>query len=77
MGPDDLFGDVQAVRKFAGLRQVNRLNGPVDRDEWYMSPQTVNASYDASLNEMVFPAGIQRPILRSTTAASARRSVTK
>jgi hypothetical protein len=59
--PDDLFGDVQAVRKFAWLRQVNRLNSPVDRDDWYMSPQTVNASYNASLNEMVFPAGILQP----------------
>jgi putative endopeptidase len=59
--PDDLFGDVQAVRKFAWLRQVNRLNLPVDRDDWYMSPQTVNASYNATLNEMVFPAGILQP----------------
>ena len=59
--PDDLVGDVQASRKFAWLRQVNRLNSPVDRDEWYMSPQTVNASYDANLNEMVFPAGILQP----------------
>jgi putative endopeptidase len=59
--PDDLFGDVEAVRKFAWLRQVNRLNLPVDRDDWYMSPQTVNASYNASLNEMVFPAGILQP----------------
>jgi putative endopeptidase len=59
--PDDLFRDVQAVRTFTWLRQVNRLNAPVDRDEWYMSPQTVNASYNASLNEMVFPAGILQP----------------
>jgi putative endopeptidase len=59
--PDDLFGDAQAVRKFAWLRQVNRLNSPVDRDDWYMSPQTVNASYNASRNEMVFPAGILQP----------------
>jgi putative endopeptidase len=59
--PDDLFGDVQAVRKFAWLRQVKRLNSPVDRDDWNMSPQTVNASYNASLNEMVFPAGILQP----------------
>jgi putative endopeptidase len=59
--PDDLFGDVQAARKFAWLRQVNRLNAPVDRDDWYMSPQTVNASYNANLNEMTFPAGILQP----------------
>jgi putative endopeptidase len=60
--PDDLFADMQAARKFFWLRQVKRLNAPVDRDEWgYMSPQTVNASYDESLNEMTFPAGILQP----------------
>jgi putative endopeptidase len=59
--PDDLFSDMEAARKFAWLRQVNRLNLPVDRDDWYLSPQTVNASYDSSLNEMVFPAGILQP----------------
>jgi putative endopeptidase len=56
--PDDLFGDARATRRFAWLRQVKRLNSPVDRDEWYLSPQTVNASYNANLNEMTFPAGI-------------------
>jgi putative endopeptidase len=58
---DDLFGDMQAARKFAWLRQVNRLNSPVDREEWYLNPQTVNASYNANLNEMTFPAGILQP----------------
>lgn len=59
--PDDLIGDIQAGRKFAWLRQVNRLNSPVDRDEWYMNPQTVNAYYDPNLNEIAFPAGILQP----------------
>ena len=59
--PDDLFADMQAVRAFGWQRQVKRLNGPVDRDEWYMSPQTVNASYNESFNEMTFPAGILQP----------------
>jgi putative endopeptidase len=58
---DDLVGDVLAGRKFGWLRQVNRLNSPVERGEWYMNPQTVNAYYDANLNEMVFPAGILQP----------------
>jgi putative endopeptidase len=58
---DDLFADMQAARKYFWLRQVKRLNGPVDRDDWYMSPQTVNASYDETLNEMTFPAGILQP----------------
>lgn len=59
--PDDLVGDIEASRTFAWRRQVNRLNAPVDRDEWYMSPQTVNAYYEPTLNEMVFPAGILQP----------------
>jgi putative endopeptidase len=58
---NDLFADMQAARSFSWLRQVKRLNGPVDRDDWYMSPQTVNASYDETLNEMTFPAGILQP----------------
>jgi putative endopeptidase len=61
MRRDDLVGDVQAARKFNWQRQVNRLNSPVDRDEWDMSPQTVNASYDANLNEILLPAGILQP----------------
>jgi putative endopeptidase len=61
--PEDLVADVQASRRFAWLRQVNRLNSPVDRDEGSMSPQTVNAHYDPNLNEVVFPAGIlQAPL---------------
>jgi putative endopeptidase len=58
---DDLIGDIQAARRFAWLRQVNRLNSPVDREEWDLNPQTVNASYNANLNEMTFPAGILQP----------------
>jgi putative endopeptidase len=65
---DDLLGDVQASRKFAWLRQVERLNSSVDRDEWYMNPQTVNAYYDSNLNEMVFPAGILQPPFFDTAA---------
>jgi putative endopeptidase len=58
---DDLVGDIEAGRKFGWLRQVNRLNLPVDREEWYLNPQTVNASYSANLNLMTFPAGILQP----------------
>jgi putative endopeptidase len=58
---DDLVADVEAARKFAWVRQVNRLKSPVDREEWYLNPQTVNASYNANLNEMTFPAGILQP----------------
>ena len=63
ISPDDLTGNVIAGRKFDWLRQVNRLNSPVDRDEWdgHMNPHTVNASYSENLNEMIFPAGILQP----------------
>jgi len=44
------------------------LNSPVDRDDWYMNPQTVNAYYDSNLNEMVFPAGILQPPFFNTAA---------
>jgi putative endopeptidase len=67
----DLVSDVQAARKFAWLRQVNRLNSPVDREEWYLNPQTVNASYNANLNEMTFPAGILQPPFFDPAADSA------
>src|SRR5215468_1158099 len=68
---NDLVSDVQAARKFAWLRQVNRLNSPVDREDWYLNPQTVNASYNANLNEMTFPAGILQPPFFDPAADSA------
>ena len=41
--------------------EVNKLGGPVDRDEWHMNPQTVNAYYNPEMNEIVFPAAILQP----------------
>jgi putative endopeptidase len=58
---DDLCGNMLRASTFAWLRQVTRLNAPVDRDEWQMTPQTVNASYESSLNEIVFPAAYLQP----------------
>ncbi len=46
---------------FEYRRQLAKIGKPVDRQEWLMSPPTVNAYYDAQLNEMVFPAGILQP----------------
>jgi len=46
---------------FESKRVINKLNEPVDRTEWGMSPQTINAYYNPSLNEIVFPAGIMQP----------------
>ena len=58
---NDLVGDVRAAQAFEWNRQVRRLNDPVDRAEWGMTPQTVNAYYNPSLNEVVFPAAILQP----------------
>jgi len=58
---DDLVGNVMRARAFEENREVNKLGKPVDRDEWQMTPQTINAYYDASLNEIVFPAAYLQP----------------
>jgi putative endopeptidase len=57
----DLYGDVERSAAFEWARQVKRMNGPVDRAEWGMTPQTVNAYYNPSGNEIVFPAAILQP----------------
>ena len=49
------------VRKFGYNRMLEKLGKPVDKSEWYMSPQMVNAYYSSSNNEIVFPAGILQP----------------
>ncbi|HEY2179435.1 MAG TPA: M13-type metalloendopeptidase, partial [Caulobacteraceae bacterium] len=59
--PDDLFGDVERSEAFEWKRQLARLNQPVDRGEWRMHPQTVNAYYNSGFNEIVFPAAILQP----------------
>ena len=56
-----LFENIRNGRKFEWDRQVKRLGGPVDRTEWGMNPQTVNAYYDPSTNQITFPAGILQP----------------
>ncbi len=58
---DDLFGDVQRAGAFEWAREIKRLNDPVDRTEWGMTPQTVNAYYNPLQNEIVFPAAILQP----------------
>ena len=59
--PDDLYGDVERGAAFEWRRQVKRLDDPVDRSEWGMTPQTVNAYYNPLQNEIVFPAAILQP----------------
>jgi putative endopeptidase len=56
--PDDLAGNLQRASIAEHNRQIDRHNGPVDRGEWGMTPQTVNAYYSPALNQIVFPAAI-------------------
>ena len=58
---DDLFGNSERAGEFEWNYNLGRMNGPVDREEWGMTPQTVNAYYNSSLNEIVFPAAILQP----------------
>ena len=58
----DLLANVFAAAAFETDRQLAKIGSPVDRDEWFMLPQTVNAYYNPGTNEICFPAGIlQKP----------------
>jgi len=59
--PDDLYGNVGRVIKFQRDHELSKIGKPVDRDEWHMAPQTVNAYYNPVMNEIVFPAAILQP----------------
>ena len=58
---DDLVGNIRRVEEVEFARDIGRLGKPVDRDEWGMTPQTVNAYYSPPMNEIVFPAAILQP----------------
>ncbi|BBZ49988.1 M13 family metallopeptidase [Mycobacterium heidelbergense] len=58
---DDLYGNYQRGYAVNHDRELAKLGGPVDRDEWFMTPQTVNAYYNPGMNEIVFPAAILQP----------------
>lgn len=58
---NDLVGNVLRDNEFSFQRQLAKLGKPIDRSEWGMSPQTVNAYYNSRLNEIVFPAAILQP----------------
>lgn len=58
---DDLVGNVMRGRAFEHQRQIGKLGKPVDRNEWGLYPQTVNAYADNNLNQIVFPAAILQP----------------
>ncbi len=59
--PSDLFGNLRRSVAVETARELAKLGTPVDRDEWRMTPQTVNAYYNPRQNEIVFPAGILQP----------------
>ncbi|WP_342659905.1 Neutral endopeptidase [Rhodococcus ruber] len=58
---DDLVGNYRSGYAAEYDRDLAKLGGPVDRDEWFMTPQTVNAYYNPGMNEIVFPAAILQP----------------
>lgn len=58
---DDLIGNVKRANAFEYERNLSKFGKPVDRGEWFMTPQTINAYYNPELNEIVFPAAILQP----------------
>lgn len=59
---DDLIGNVTRARIFSHHHNIGKLGKPIDREEWFMAPQQVNAYYNPGLNEIVFPAAyLQAP----------------
>lgn len=56
--PADLVGNVRATAEFEFNRELGKIGRPIDRDEWFMTPQTINAYYNPGFNEIVFPAAI-------------------
>ena len=58
---DDVVGNVMRAKTFEYRRNIAKLGRPIDRDEWGMTPQTINAYYNPELNEIVFPAAILQP----------------
>lgn len=67
----DLVENMRQANKFFTAYEVGKLGKPVDRDEWFMHPQTVNAYYNPLANEIVFPAAILQPPFFSPDADSA------
>ncbi|MWB99516.1 M13 family metallopeptidase [Agromyces seonyuensis] len=56
--PGDLVGNVRATTEYEFQRELGKIGKPIDRDEWFMTPQTINAYYNPGFNEIVFPAAI-------------------
>lgn len=59
--PDDLYGNMRRAALFEHERQISKIGQKADANEWHMTPQTVNAYYNPTANEIVFPAAILQP----------------
>jgi predicted metalloendopeptidase len=59
--PNDLAGNFRRASQFYYQRGIDKLGKPIDKTEWHMNPQTVNAYYNSVMNEIVFPAAILQP----------------
>ncbi len=69
---DDLLGNVRATSEYEFHRELGKIGKPIDRDEWFMTPQTINAYYNPGFNEIVFPAAIlQHPFFDENRDAAA------
>jgi predicted metalloendopeptidase len=69
--PNTLYNNVTSISGISYGMMVRKLNQPIDKTEWGMTPQTVNAYYNSSRNEIVFPAGILQPPFYSPDADDA------
>ncbi|WP_448002215.1 M13 family metallopeptidase [Agromyces bauzanensis] len=70
--PANLIGNVRATAEFEFNRELGKIGKPIDRDEWFMTPQTINAYYNPGFNEIVFPAAIlQYPFFDAARDAAA------
>ena len=69
--PGDTFGNSVRSREFEVAYQLNKIGKPVNREEWQMTPPTVNAYYDPSMNNINFPAGILQPAFYDKNATEA------
>ena len=68
----DLIGNIRATSEFEFQRELGKIGKPLDRDEWFMTPQTINAYYNPGFNEIVFPAAIlQYPFFDESRDAAA------
>jgi len=61
IGSESLASNMIAAAEFETVRDLEKLDGPIDRNEWHMTPQTINAYYNPTMNEIVFPAAILQP----------------